>query len=170
VVADDGEGSIGGAVRVDVDELVMVAEDNDVTIHWAHARHVPHGMPALAFQVDGLVDPSPHRAVQELCAFAREDNTSNHDVLALHNMPIQIQDGSISHCDGPRGTIQVVLQLKPAAWPEDIPALNIMGVCWGRAAERDPESPEQDDHTTGSLTPPPFDCAGMLRQHLSLVC
>lgn len=61
-----------------------------------------------------------------------------------------------------------MLQLKPAAWPKDIPALNVMGVCWGHASERDHDRPEQDDHTTGYLTPP-FDCAGMLRQHLSLV-
>jgi hypothetical protein len=112
-------------------------------------------MPALAFQVDALVEPSPHRAVQELCAFAREDNTSNHAVLALHNMPIQIQDGPISHHDGGRGTIQVVLQLKPATGPKDIPALNVMGVCWCSAAERNPKHPEQHHHPTGQATPPP---------------
>lgn len=105
VVADDDEGWIGGAARVDVDELVMIAlQHKDVRIHH-RARHVPHGMPALAFQDDVLVERSPHCAVQELCACACEDNTSQRSEWASHDMPIQIQDGPILHCDGMTTTL-----------------------------------------------------------------
>jgi hypothetical protein len=80
VVAKDNEGCINGALRQDVDELVMIAEDNDITIHRGRARHVSHGMPAFAFEDNALMEPSYDCAVQELCAGACEDNTSHHSV------------------------------------------------------------------------------------------
>jgi hypothetical protein len=47
-----------------------------------------------------------------------------------------------------------VLQLKPAAWPEDISALNAIGVGGCHASERDPDSSEQHDHAIGHAALP----------------
>ena len=62
------------------------------------ARHVPHGMPAAAFQDNAFVDPSIHRAVQELGAGTPEDNTVEREG-ARHDVPLQIQDGSVLYRD-----------------------------------------------------------------------
>jgi hypothetical protein len=48
-----------------------------------------------------------------------------------------------------------VLQLKPASRPEDIPAINDIGVGWCHAAERDPHRPEQRDDREQQSPPSP---------------
>jgi hypothetical protein len=166
VIAKDSEGWIDGALGHDVDELVVIAlHHKDVPIH-DRACHVPHGMPTAAFQDDALVQPSGHRAVQELGAHTREDNTSDIAREAIDDVPIQVQDGPVPHRDSAIATLQVVLQLKPASRPEDISALNVIGVGGCHAAERDPDRSEQHDHTIGHSTPlaePSLDRAGVLQ-------
>jgi hypothetical protein len=52
-VAFDAESWTGAAIRVYVDELVLIAPHDDATIH-PRDRHVPHSMPAVAFQDDSV--------------------------------------------------------------------------------------------------------------------
>src|SRR6188768_4063180 len=74
VVAVDHEGLADDALRHDIDERIVVRLHGHIAVNRAEARHVVYRMRARPTQNDAAVVVPLYCTVQELGAFAREEN------------------------------------------------------------------------------------------------